>query len=1579
MVRIREKTPAPETKKFKKDSLKADDGILFLDDTDNQWKVGVFRDWIGNVADENDLTMKVTDQQTGLDLSLPLPVPPQKITIPNRNFVINNQNFVIDPTTFKVNQTNKEVEVDLVDTTDPTNRIANINLDMVTSLEAAQTMEESLGDKVRDLKQEIHTKANARAKEILKKLTLLEQQMSEATEKLGSLDVWQEMDSAKSKEIGKQIKKLQKDISDALDVLKTELEAIKSGPTEGSLRVEATGTSARLDRITAQKKVAADRADQTALRDVKRAHEAWKKEAAVYQKNKKTFDDFQNLSDDKKRGKTVPVEPPPLVAEPTRPEEFQSTSLELLKIEAANELFESLESSPSANHKKIVDKVKERADKQAQEEGLADYNEYEDEEKQKVLAELFLKVLEEEKTRTGELATEFFDIKKEKAELAQKEKELRARAQALKLTAIIARLDTGKVVIEGVDGLPPAQAEGAVLQILDSLGEIELEIYNKERDKAASRELAEADKHQEDIDIPDVVLRELFADRMPQVRAVMEAIYSRDLSATDEVDATDETVLLAMKNLMRQKPDDYILSTLRGYGIKNWESFQTLWEEKLAKKSVKVLHEWGQDDLRSEVAKQMGGLDNLKALKWQIGARVLTNMVLVGGGALAATTIFASGGLAGIALAAAGGAAGGGVRALAQKFVFGSKWVEDRKKKQLEEMAEKKRQEIINNILDKRFGGKSRQAVTAETQAIFSSIMAEAIRDASAQEGLVTGGGAGEEAESLTGDSLRLYIQSLKNAAESGMDLSAEQKTKLALALRDLAGKTEQYQTEAVEKSDPVVIRLLDGVLAGYSGAKASSENYTMGSAAGTMALGAAAGTLFFSNSKWARGILGGLGGATAGYKLGESRRSKNELEKTQKDFQVRLDVVNSAWTKFLQNPGTLKADELRNFGDEIKKFQRYLQGNADTVAEEQVVDLLDSSPILKQQTENLIYQAYRRGVFARIALADMQQHTEEMFKDSQIKLADSTWAATKKFTSRALWTTGGAVLGAGSALLAGWGIQEMREYFGLVPHPDTNVAHQPNSPVLTKSESVVAATGSARSADLVPTSSSAQAESIPVPTPAPQPIESHAGGVHPVESAPARPGLVELHDVQSGEKISFSNWRHKIMEGMGYKFEGGKIAHPFVVHPGAKFELVGADGKTIDEFEFKKGDSTWRALDHFHKHDSVAFKDGAHPSIRIVGADTGKVQLLDHYKVEGHTGKKFDFRLDNEKPGVTDLPKDNFKGVTPNEHGVVVGKNGIHYEMHAGSKTGGVDYFVHGNHLYGANGKYAGEEYIPDKVAWANKGAIPEQVHKNLDTLLRGSNNSGGSSRAGGPAADALPSRGENSGGGVDTNNKGGRVVSPELPAKVAGVASVDKVETNFAGKATERVAANVVPEKIKFSPAEAVKFNQYLGEFSQQWKEHLQTLFNNVKISPSAKDAITHDVMGLIEKNQNALSGVAGFKADRDVIAFLQSPNTGNYGPLNQFIQDHASPETKLFLSGNENVVALAGAKSVSVSPEGSHAIWITQTDGRKVFVEDSNYNFALDNQSHEPIIGRGSDWRVIDSVSFDRSGKVNFNFTK
>lgn len=1477
--------PSPESKKFEKENFPAGTDILFFDDKSKKWKAGTVDAWADPVKDsEGNLYASVATYDAGVQ-NLKLSLPPKKIDkIPSKFVDININGKNYRPAEVVVVKDSGEVEMTLINVADAKDRIENINLKTIKNLEAVEAFETDIEGKIAKLKLDAVNTADSRVKKILIGLVGVEKKVKEAAEKLGVLSEWHEVGQAEADQIGLNIKQLQAEIKVALSKLEEELKGVekRKGGTE-TLADEAVGLQKRLDREVLRETKKSAEAHKTEVESAKTVHDAWKKDKAEWDKKKKAKDDWDKLAD--KKGKADPGDPGVEPKEPPKPESVKETGLDQAKIDATYTLFMSIKGDASITdkHKEIIKKVQEQADKQAKQEGFVGYAGYDADTQKEVIAEIFQKVLNEEK---GVVAVEGekFDLDAEKGELKNKIKEIMARAKAVGMP-MPGGQTVEQVTSDWLDDIniipasprPQADQERDILNQWDLVRRQEVRVYEAELKKIPTPERPEQEEN--DIDVPDTVLRELFADRPKEVRSVLEIIYNEKLKATDEQQTNfedNESVMEAMAKLMNKKPSKDVLDKLRQYGIKNWEQFQTVWKKKMAKKAAGVLHQWGQADLQAEMSKQIGAWDTAKALKWQLGARIAVNVIAVTGGAMLATSIIATGGAAGVALAAAGGAAGGGIRALLQKFGFGSKTMEDRKKKALEEMCENKRKEIIKNTLDKKFGasGSGTGGLNAETSAIFSSIMAEAIRVASDE---MVKGDVGDfsntETQALVGDSKRLYIQALKNAREAGLDISPEQKVSMAIALESLVKRGGMKNAEAVKASDPLVVKMLDGVMAGYSGQMASRENYGVSGTVATVAIGATVGAAFFSNSMIARGVLGGLGGATAGYKMGEGMRVKREVKKASETFLPRFNTVNAQWEKYSNDAGSFTADELKNFGDEIKNFNRYIKGEADTVAEQKIVELIKQNPQLRKQIENVVYQAYRRGVFARIGLAEMKKHAEEKEKESKIKLADTT----KTWLAKTGWRVGsvlaGATVGAGLAVAAGYGVQELREHYGVGQPavPDTTRKTTDFNPWAERG--AVAANTAAHNNDL---------QSVG---------EWHAPGV--IEHAPDVPahpaGLIEAPTKVSG----IDDWRHQIMEKMGYKFHGGKIDHALRFHPGAKIALMHHDGTPVldakghvVDYTFKKGGSTSDALDHLQSKANGLLKAGEVPTIKIEGADTGKVEVLDHYKVESHIGGKTQMVETVEPVAKSEVP--TVRNVGPNEfkqggwasqkeiatmdytdakgarhtiatdpenvdarmrtiddtHGKFFGRSGKVYEPVYGkgeedpfafkddkgnlfdSKTG--EYFTTAGSKHVGVHHTLSAEHTPPQTKWSSGGAVSNR--SGLETMLKGTT-------PGGPAAEAAPQAGGDKGGAATEvvktfDAKAGEVVKPVEGKVVAPTAEA-------------KVGAPVVPEAKAGLPDVPAAFKGHESQYQalQNMENNAVNDFNKIDIN------LAHDKAGVMD----------------------------------------------------------------------------------------------------------------------------------
>ncbi len=1557
MVRVaKESSASPERKQFNTNDFKKGENVLFFDDKTNKWKVGEVDSWTDPVMDKDGKLCGIINALDGGAQNVKLTIPPKKVGKIPTTVEINGNIYNVDLSKTTIIQDTGEVEVTLQNAANAKDKLKNINLKTIQNLESVESFEKNIDAEITRLKGEVVTKADSRAKNILEGLAGLKKKLEATVDKLGSLTEWSDIGDEEAGRIGKEIAQQQADIQLLLKNFEKELKDIQ--PRKGGTKTLAKEAVGLQDRLNADveiesKALAAKNTKEVA--DYNADMLLWKKDKVKFDKDTKTKEDWDAAAT--KRG-TDPGFPPAMRPEPTKPE---TLNLDRIKNDEANKIFADLEASTTvnANFKAIVKEVKDRVDAIAVSRGFTDYLDAGfDKYRTQEIGKTFQAVLDEEKAKVPDLG-EKFDLNKEKEDLKLKIKAIVDRATAAGMKTL-----GGKTIdkfsedeLKAISDIAPADPkkpdddipaqEKSIIDKMEEIRERDLEVFTKEQEKASKSERAETER---DIDIPDVVLRELFSDRSKDVRSVMELIYNEKLKAGDESTDSNDLIMEGMIKLMKREPSDALLKKLRQYGIKNWDQFRRVWSKGMAKKAAGVLHEWGQADLQSEMSKQVGTWETVKALKWQLGARIAVNMGAIGVGVAAATAMFATGGLAGIGLAAAGGAAGGGIRAMLQKFIFGSKTMEDRKKKLLEEMYANKRTEIINSTLDKRFGGGGNK-LSADTNALFSSIMAEAIRKAS--EDNVKGSAEDfgfEEADALKGDSKRLYIQALKNAREAGMDISSEQKIKVALALQTLIDHSKAANAEAIKNTDPKIIKILDGVMAGYSGTGASRENYGKKGAAATILTGAAVGTAFFSNSAIARGVLGGIGGGLAGYRFGEGRIAKKENAKAEAAFMPRFNQATEQWNRYFKNPNSLKAAELKQFGDEIKILNRYLKGEADTMDEKNIVAYLQSNPQLRSQTENLIYQAYRRGVFARIGLAQMQKHSEEAMQESNIALSDRDKAKWAKAGWRTLYTAAGAVAFGALAVGAGYAVQEIRGHYAVPPRADT-----------TALDAKLAAAANAKDMSDIP---NRNADLHYVGDTTDNTGAGGTGGGHhdvapvaptPDVIPPHQAGLIEAPSHPSG----FGDWRHQIMEKMGYRFHDGKIDHALQFHPGAKIILSHADGTpvmdksgNVVEYNFKHGGSTWDALDHLKGQANGMLKAGEVPTIKIVGGDTGKVVALENYRVESHVGGKTVIEAAPTKavPHFDDLPNNNFdaapkmsgnisearlpqvKGWTADNIAVRGGDHKLYIPIYPdndnalvtghASISGGnhIRYVDHAGHIYDSHGKF-----VQNIDGSGNKPAMVEKVaaaNDNVETRIKWTGGSAVENRNG------LDSMLKSTPAG-----KSGVVEAPHLPDAKGGtvVPPVENPTVGFAGHEAQYHEL----QSMRFDIVSSLKEGALATDVSGDAYKVLPNLMQHVEAA--------------LSKNPGLL--------DTDPIKEIMDPNVAwaSDARLLQLVTelDHGhniilTPEERLlmgedFATGDE-FVALKGVdvggvpSNVLVSTDGSHAVIYENpnTGARRMFTD-------------------------------------------
>ncbi len=257
-----------------------------------------------------------------------------------------------------------------------------------------------------------------------------------------------------------------------------------------------------------------------------------------------------------------------------------------------------------------------------------------------------------------------------------------------------------------------------------------------------------------------------------------------------------------------------------------------------------------------------------------------------------------------------------------------------------------------------------------------------------------------------------------------------------------------------------------------------------------------------------------------------------------------------------------------------------------------------------------------------------------------------------------------------------------------------------------------------------------------------------------------------EILAIKDVSKVhDFASWRHEMMsQNMGYKFHGGKIEHALLFHKDAKIELVGADDKVADTYIFKKGGSTWDAMDKFHKDHPELFNKGKESLPRIRLIDTGDdkhptIKVLDQYRVESHRAGHVQFKEGaavDKAISADKLPKGDFHAqkmtvgpniqkalpegwkVIPDDRGLVEGiqKAGgggeriwiynvdnpdlaLAQNMHTLDISTGRVFDFQGNHVDNLHfGKTPSDTIVatgPSRVSWSGGGNVDNEIKQKL------------------------------------------------------------------------------------------------------------------------------------------------------------------------------------------------------------------------------------------------------------------------
>lgn len=1280
------KTKNPEAwGDFDQSKFKRYDHVTYYDQTDHLWKLGRLVDPLVVKPDEGEIAMSVVDVAgVRTDVIVKSP-PPRRLEMPTitQVFKINGVDYKADILRPRLDN-DGSVFLDLLPV-DPTKGevMRNVGLDMLMNVSKVEKAETSIDAKIRALDAEIKKIASIKRRDYVKRLGDLEKNLEQLVASLGNWNEWNRQDVAGAKRIGEEVARLQLQIETEVLKLEHELAAFNAAGTGLVNDSAARQVYDMLDKDVGDSFAGAKKGWEDYDAKVKAIKEEWVKYDKEHKEWELVEQDWVNFAADpnpkkkqpKKARYAEPVEPTELVvdveADKPQIEDAGGNTVDMPKTKEGmaairfGELKAFVAANPAYNgrdrHKSIVTEVERRL----AEAKLQLARKLKQPELDTLTGSIYIKVIEELKA-TEIVAGDKFDFEVARTELKNKLEELKGKniSDKLKSEIDILLLKVNVLLANKKD------VEKELADFWQEEGKLEVAAFKEEMGPAKKVEEKEGD-----VDLSNEVLEKLLDTRPVQVHAFLEKLYRNKLVTTEEGELKDGELLDSLKAIFKDhgsKDDEATLQLLARYGIRDWKQFSKIWEGKAGRTALIMMKQWVDADIRNMAVDQTSAWGNIKAMKWQLGARILTTIACVGGGVLATSLVLGTGGLGGIGLAAgavgagslfsstgiaaAGGLVGGGLRGLLQKFVFGGKFFEDRKKKKLEAVFEAKRQDVIDQMLAKRFTKNVGGAITgfaSFAKEELAAFMTEALREATVDKTKVAEKDkvAGID---LQGESARLYAQALKNMRLEGVEPSVEQKRQFALALTVLVEKGKQKANEVAKSSDPLAVRILDGVMQGYSGQLASRENFSAVKGFGSsMLLGAGMGVAFAAAPATARALMGFAGGFTAGYHYEDQKEKKDSAEDVRLALELRFKNAAAGMRDF--RDGTITPRDLQILCRDLPYLNKLIkiieskdeaQFKALPAETQALVVQLSKNNQLRLNFVSLINEAYSRGLFAHLALSDLQKHSDEVVVD--VKKGSRPWwdkvygdkKIGRKLAKATIWGLGGAAaaaaLGYGFKQLIEYGKEELMEHFGLFAPEKAAVITYPAGKYVPTAEAAAGAAavtgaehihaGGTGAHDVVPTGakSGVGAELHEVTVNHSPDYVAKSVYVDPVEkNGSAWDSLDDLHKAAASKGTfagwtdkQFADWRHDELARLGYKFlPNGDIAHPvnLLAPTDVKVggEIIGTKSAGMELYTGGDGKPHVRLVELFTD------KSGAQEITNVGSGKGGHVKILDHYIVQ--------------------------------------------------------------------------------------------------------------------------------------------------------------------------------------------------------------------------------------------------------------------------------------------------------------------------------------------------------------------------
>lgn len=754
------------------------------------------------------------------------------------------------------------------------------------------------------------------------------------------------------------------------------------------------------------------------------------------------------------------------------------------------------------------------------------------------------------------------------------------------------------------------------------------ELHSIQRELTPQTQKIEIKGHRE-FRVDSALVEEVLRENLPAYTAAMNTLYEQ---LAQHGSVTPDTVAAFGNIFPKDIPPALVtnpqfMRQLREAGIKNWDSFKTLWDTTLAKKVADAAGVAAQAQMRDEVTAQMGGSfwEQMKqqGISGNMFVKMLAKMTLYTGGTIAL-------GMAGASALLTAAAVGGGLAFIQsrsrrtgatdtegffgklQGVLFGSKKAEqERAQKNQEAYLQKRIESVAKLVQEKQVGDESEKYLfdSFDRAPMMAAMIAQTIRQETVGSEVIEG-------VTLTGDARDLYRQALREVDPQ----TADQATRKQLAEALVEMQARKQVARGHNDGEPVSVDWLGKFVGALQSRDSKDGAGDIGNAIAGAAIGASYAASGGIGDTLLRGTVGFLGGAHQGVRRAEQVVLRNREQSMRSQLQSILTNIRELMD--VRNFQPLVDEQEERFDMDLRYLRRIRGGGLSEEEQAVYASLFDpktkkptalygafSTILSEAEAFNLKYrispelqgtQMRLQDVLAQVRKNQLSESERAMYLPKEMASSKEKSVRAKEIVKAGAVSAVTAMVVGGVASLVGW---QIRDAYTSGATPDANVENDtPDTQVEETLESENAQEAPAPQPEPVAPVVEQRVEPVfdpNVDSEGNRLLQTFEIGNDPGEANNVWGTLDRMRDATGpdGQKLfetpqEFRQWRADQLEALGYRQVDGRWGHPFTVHDGAKIELfVDNNGdphaRLIGETEGSNRTIT--------VHDHLRFRDVSH------------------------------------------------------------------------------------------------------------------------------------------------------------------------------------------------------------------------------------------------------------------------------------------------------------------------------------------------------------------------------------------------